>query len=177
MTKSEVRAVSLSKLRLKSNSVVYDIGAGTGSLSCEIGLICKDGQVFAVEREEKGIELIRKNKFNLGADNVLEVLGNAPECIKTLPSPTHVFIGGSGGSMKEIIKAVFEKNPLTRIVVNAISLETVWILLEVFKEREIEDYEIISLNVSKNKKIGEINLMEGSKPYLYNFIYRKDLVI
>ena len=170
MTKAEVRAVSLSKLRLKKDSVVYDIGAGTGSVSCEIGRISLEGKVFAIEREPEGIDLIEKNKLNLGTDNVFPILGSAPECMKDLPVPTHVFIGGSGGNLRGIIDYILKKNPLVGVVVNAISLETVSTLLEILKENKIENYEIVNLNVSRNRRIGKNNLMEGQNPiYIISF--------
>ena len=111
MTKEEVRTVSLSKLRLTADSVCYDVGAGTGSLSVEMALRAHQGQVWAIEKKEDAVELIHRNKLKFAADNLEIVEGLAPEALKDLPAPTHAFIGGSSGNLKEIVKLLLEKNP------------------------------------------------------------------
>lgn len=98
MTKQEIRILSLAKLGLAENSVVYDIGAGTGSVAVEAALHCAKGRVYAIERNREGIQLIQENKRRFGAENLTAVEGAAPDCLTGLPKPTHVFIGGSGGS-------------------------------------------------------------------------------
>lgn len=110
MTKEEVRTVSLSKLRLTADSVCYDVGAGTGSLSIEMALRAHQGQVWAIEKKEDAVELIHRNKVKFAADNLEIVEGLAPEALKDLPAPTHAFIGGSSGNLKEIVKLLLEKN-------------------------------------------------------------------
>ena len=134
MTKEEVRTVSLSKLRLTADSVCYDVGAGTGSLSIEMALRAHQGQVWAIEKKEDAVELIHRNKLKFAADNLEIVEGLAPEALKDLPAPTHAFIGGSSGNLKEIVKLLLEKNPQVRIVINCITLETVSEALETAKE-------------------------------------------
>ena len=111
MTKEEVRTVSLSKLRLTADSVCYDVGAGTGSLSVEMALRAHQGQVWAIEKKEDAVELIHRNKVKFAADNLEIVEGLAPEALKDLPAPTHAFIGGSSGNLKEIVKLLLEKEP------------------------------------------------------------------
>lgn len=115
MTKEEVRTVSLSKLRLTADSVCYDVGAGTGSLSIEMALRAHQGQVWAIEKKEDAVELIHRNKVKFAADNLEIVEGLAPEALKDLPTPTHAFIGGSSGNLKEIVKLLLEKNPQVRL--------------------------------------------------------------
>ncbi len=124
MTKSEVRSLSLAALALTSDAVVYDIGAGTGSVSIECALAAYDGQVFAIEREQDACELIRANKRKFHTDNVCIVEGTAPEAMASLPAPTHAFIGGSSGNLKEILSLLLEKNPQVRIVINTVTMET-----------------------------------------------------
>ena len=93
MTKSEVRTVSISKLHLKKGSVLFDIGAGTGSVSIQAACVCPECEVWAVEKKPEAAELIRQNIDCFAADAVTVVEGTAPDCLQGLPAPTHVFIG------------------------------------------------------------------------------------
>ena len=171
MTKQEIRILSLAKLSLTESSVVYDIGAGTGSVSVEAALHCKGGQVFAVEKNEEGIGLIQENKIRFGTDNLKIVKGAAPECLKGLPAPTHVFIGGSSGNLIEIIQAIREKNEKVRFVINIVTLETL-AQLETVKEifPEYRNMEVVQVNVAKGKALGRYHLMEASNTvYIIRF--------
>jgi precorrin-6Y C5,15-methyltransferase (decarboxylating) CbiT subunit len=120
MTKSEVRSVVLSKLRLRENDIVYDIGAGTGSVSVEAALIARSGHVYAFEREAEGCRLIRENALKLGASNLTVIEGSVPDTLNGLPVPDAVFIGGSGGSLDEIGESLLHSNPRLRLVVSAV---------------------------------------------------------
>ena len=164
MTKEEVRTVSLSKLRLTADSVCYDVGAGTGSLSVEMALRAHQGQVWAIEKKEDAVELIHRNKLKFAADNLEIVEGLAPEALKDLPAPTHAFIGGSSGNLKEIVKLLVEKNPQVRIVINCITLETVSEALETAKEFGFEENEIVQLSAARSKAIGRYHMMMGENP-------------
>ena len=164
MTKEEVRTVSLSKLRLTADSVCYDVGAGTGSLSVEMALRAHQGQVWAIEKKEDAVELIHRNKVKFAADNLEIVEGLAPEALKDLPAPTHAFIGGSSGNLKEIVKLLLEKNPQVRIVINCITLETVSEALETAKEFGFEENEIVQLSAARSKAIGRYHMMMGENP-------------
>ena len=164
MTKEEVRTVSLSKLRLTADSVCYDVGAGTGSLSVEMALRAHQGQVWAIEKKEDAVELIHRNKVKFAADNLEIVEGLAPEALKDLPTPTHAFIGGSSGNLKEIVKLLLEKNPQIRIVINCITLETVSEALETAKEFGFEENEIVQLSAARSKAIGRYHMMMGENP-------------
>ena len=164
MTKSEVRAVCLSKLQLKNNSVCWDIGAGTGSVAIEMALLASEGSVYAVEKKEAAYSLLCDNIRKFGCFNVSAVEGSAPEACEKLPAPTHVFIGGSTGNMKSILTAVLDRNPLARICATAISLESAAELTECIKSFGFDDYEVVSLTVSKNRKAGSYNLMTGQNP-------------
>ena len=164
MTKEEVRTVSLSKLRLTADSVCYDVGAGTGSLSIEMALRAHQGQVWAIEKKEDAVELIHRNKVKFAADNLEIVEGLAPEALKDLPTPTHAFIGGSSGNLKEIVKLLLEKNSHVRIVINCITLETVSEALETAKEFGFEENEIVQLSAARSKAIGRYHMMMGENP-------------
>ena len=124
MTKSEVRSVILSKLRLCEGDIVYDVGAGTGSVSVEAALANGRGHVYAFEREAEGCGLIRENARKLGAANVTVLEGAAPASFAGLPVPDAAFIGGSGGALEDILRALLSMNPAVRIVATAVSLET-----------------------------------------------------
>lgn len=164
MTKEEVRTVSLSKLRLTEDSVCYDVGAGTGSLSIEMALRAHQGKVWAIEKKEDAVELIRQNKVKFAADNLEIIEGLAPEALKDLPVPTHAFIGGSSGNLKEIVQILIEKNPQVRIVINCITLETVSEALETAKKFGFEENEIVQLSAARSKAIGRYHMMMGENP-------------
>ena len=124
ITKREVRAVSLYSLGLRPDSVVWDIGAGTGSVSVEAALIARDGTVYAVERDESSIGLLERNVARYSPGNVRVVVGAAPGVLEQLPDPDSVFVGGSGGQLAEILDtAVARLRPGGRIVVNLAALE------------------------------------------------------
>ncbi|MBO6061196.1 MAG: precorrin-6Y C5,15-methyltransferase (decarboxylating) subunit CbiT, partial [Clostridia bacterium] len=168
MTKSEVRAVALSKLRLRPDSVFWDIGAGTGSVSIEAALAAPRGKVFAIEKKPEAAELIRENSAAFGVRNVETVEGEAPGVCMALPSPTHAFIGGSSGNIKEIVGLLIEKAPKVRIVASAISLETVSELTAYMKEFGFDETEVVCVNVSKARKLGGYDLMTAQNPvYLF----------
>ncbi len=164
MTKSEVRSVCLSKLALQADSVCWDVGAGTGSVALEMALQAEKGQVYAVERKDIAVELMRKNCRKLGANNVNVIAGLAPDACAQLPAPTHAFIGGSSGNMKEIVKLLLEKNPNVRIVATAITLESIGELTECMKAFGFAETEVVSMSVARNKKAGPYNLMTGQNP-------------
>lgn len=164
MTKSEVRSVSLSKLRLKRNDIVYDIGAGTGSVSVEAALVCTEGTVFAIEKNADAVALIKKNSNNFGTKNLTIVEGYAPQSLTRLPKPDKAFIGGSSGNMHDIIRLLLGKNPKIRIVVNAIALETLSETLRVFSELHLTEIDIVQMNVSKAKSVGSYHMMNAYNP-------------
>ena len=164
MTKSEVRTVSISKLQLKRNAIVYDVGAGTGSVSIEIALQSPDMDVYAIEKKEQAIELVKKNVQKFGTDNVCIVEGDALQVLEGLPAPTHVFIGGSSGRLKELMAFIWEKSPEARVVINTVSLNTIAEVMEVLEHISIEDVDITQMNVSKGRKLGNYQMMMGQNP-------------
>lgn len=170
MTKEEVRSVSISKMQLHDGAVVYDVGAGTGSVAIETAMRIPRGQVYAIERKQEAMELIEKNQKKFGTDNMTIVSGEAPEVLENLPAPDVVFIGGSGGNLEKIIDTVAEKNPRVRVVINAIALETVAEAINYMKQKQIHNDEIVQLQVSKDRKIGSYHMMTGQNPiYIISF--------
>ncbi len=121
-------------------------------------------RVYAIEQKEEGIQLIEENKRKFKADRVTPIQGRAPEILEQLEPPTHVFIGGSSGNLKEILACVKEKNPEVRIVLNAISLETMKEVIEAQKCGLLRDPEIVQVSISKARKLGAYHMMTGGNP-------------
>lgn len=163
MTKEEVRTVSLAKLQLEENSICYDVGAGTGSVAVEMALRAHQGKVYAIEKKEAAAELIAENKRKFVVDNLEIVRGEAPEALALLTAPTHAFIGGSSGNLKQIVQVLLEKNANVRIVINCITLETVTEALEVIRQFFTES-EIVQIGVSRAKVLGRYHMMMGENP-------------
>lgn len=164
MTKSEVRALSVAKLKLSDDSVIYDIGAGTGSVSIEMALVAVNGTVYAIEKETEAADLIEVNKLKFKTPNLQVVRGLAPEAMADLPKPTHAFIGGSSGNLKDIIACLLDKNPEIRIVINSVTIETLEETTQVIKEFDLVEEEITCINVSKARKLGRYHLMTAQNP-------------
>ena len=163
MTKSEVRAVSVSKLELQTNSIVYDIGAGTGSVSVEAALKVPEGHVYAFEQKEEGCALIRANAEKAGVKNLTVVPGKAPESLYGYPAPDRVFLGGSSGNMEEILNLVTELNPAVQMVINVIALESLSQAMEWFRKKGWEP-EVVCMQVSRAAKRGPYHMMQAQNP-------------
>lgn len=174
MTKEEVREVSICKLHLTQNAVVYDIGSGTGSVAIEIAGVPGRVQVYAIERKPEAVELLRKNRAQFHMDNIQIIEAPAPEGLEELPVPTHAFIGGSGGKLMDILQVLYRKNPHMRIVINAISMETIAELKEVLDTFPVEEEEILQMQVSRVKKILSYHLPQAENPvWICSFTFRE----
>ena len=164
MTKQEVRAAALAKLGAAGAKVLYDVGAGTGSVSVELSLMAGQADVYAIECEEKAVELIGKNRERFGCGNLHVVFGKAPQALDSLPAPDAVFIGGTKGNLPEILSILFEKNPSVRIVVTAILLETALQACESLEAFTLKPAEIMQLQVSRSKKAGKGHMLCANNP-------------
>ena len=164
MTKQEVRAVTLAKLGVTKRAVCWDVGAGTGSVSLEMAECAEDGTVYAVEQKEAACELIERNKLHLGISNVVVVRGTAPEALEALPAPTHVFIGGSSGNMKDILELALQKNPQARIVINTVTAESFAEAVTLMKALPVTDREIVELSAAHGRAVGRYHLMTAQNP-------------
>lgn len=174
MTKEEVREVSICKLHLTQNAVVYDIGSGTGSVAIEIAGMPGGVQVYAIERKPEAVELLRKNRAQFHMDNIQIIETPAPEGLEELPVPTHAFIGGSGGRLLDILRVLYRKNPHMRIVINAISMETIAELKEVLDTFPVAEEEILQMQVSRVKKLGGYHLPKAENPvWICSFTFRE----
>ena len=164
MTKQGIRSISLSKLSLQEDSLCWDVGAGTGSVSIEMARQCLKGAVWAIEKKEEAVELLEENRRKFALDNLTIVPGLAPEALRDLPAPTHVFIGGSSGNLLSIMRTALEKNPEVRFVINAIALETVAEALEALKVLPVTDSDIVTAMIGEAKEIGRYHMMMGQNP-------------
>ena len=164
MTKSEVRSVCLSKLRLTENAVCWDVGAGTGSVAIEMALQAKRGWVYAIERKDAAGKLLEENKAAFSAENLTVVPGCAPEACQGLPAPTHVFIGGSGGNLRQIVALILQKNPHARILATAITLESIAELTDCMKAFHFTETEVASMMIARDRRAGAYHLMTGQNP-------------
>ncbi|MBR1477322.1 MAG: precorrin-6Y C5,15-methyltransferase (decarboxylating) subunit CbiT [Lachnospiraceae bacterium] len=165
MTKEEIRMVSLSKLQADDNSIIFDIGAGTGSVSVNQALNTPKASIFAFERDGEAIDLIEKNIERFGVKNVHIVYGNAPDSFKGVPVPTHAFIGGSGGRLHEIVYELINLNPDIHIVFNGITLENTAAMLDEIREHpEFSGSGIVQLSVSRARKANALHMMQGENP-------------
>ncbi len=170
MTKSEIRSIVLSKLRLTRSSILYDIGAGTGSIAIEAARQIPDGFVYAIEKNPEGIALIQANSLQLQADNLAVIEGTAPECMRPLPAATHAFIGGSSGHLGDLLRLLYDKNPDMHVVLTAITLETISEIMRLQREMALPEPEIVQVQVSAAKKTGPWHLMQGQNPiYIITF--------
>ncbi|MGN1180095.1 MAG: precorrin-6Y C5,15-methyltransferase (decarboxylating) subunit CbiT, partial [Suilimivivens sp.] len=175
MTKEEIREVSICKLKLCQGAVVYDIGSGTGSISVEIAGLSPDIQIYAVEQKKEAVSLIWQNMEKFKLENITVIDAKAPEGLQNLPKATHTFIGGSGGNLKEILQALYEINPNMRVVINAISMETICELKEIQTLYPIENEEIVQMQVSRVKEAGKYHLMQAENPvWICSFDFRKE---
>ena len=147
MTKQEVRAAALAKLAVKPTDILWDIGAGTGSVSIEMALAAPLGYVYAVECDAAACSLIKQNRDKLTG----------------LPAPDAVFIGGSKGNLPEIIDAVLTANPSARLCVSAIALETLQTALSSFSTHGMTA-QITQIAISRSSSVGNLHLMKANNP-------------
>lgn len=166
MTKEEVRAVSICKLGIHKESVIYDIGSGTGSIAVELSLLSPESRIYAIEQKDEAVDLIKSNVEKFGALSVKVIHGMAPACMEELEPATHAFIGGSKGNLFAILEGLYEKNNTMRVVINAISLETIAELSQIPKRFPVSQFEVTQLQVSHGKALGAYHLMQAENPVM-----------
>lgn len=164
MTKQEVRAVALAKLRLAATDTVWDVGAGTGSVSIEAALVTRAGSVWAVERNATGVRLIRENADAFGCGNVHAVPGVAPEALAKLPIPDAVFVGGSAGKLPSIVEAALEKNSQVRLCVPCVTVETLTEACALLSGSRFKGFEACQVSAARAEAVGSHHLMKAQNP-------------
>lgn len=163
MTKQEVRAAVLAKLAVRPEDILWDVGAGTGSVSVELALAAPRGRVYAVECRPEGCALIKANREKFRTRNLVLVEGLAPDALSDLPAPDAVFIGGSKGSLAAIVDAALDKNPDARICVSAIALESLSAAVAALTAKG-RNVQVSQIAVSRAKAVGGLHLMMAQNP-------------
>ena len=164
MTKEAVRTLAVARMEVAPEHTVWDVGAGTGSVSCALAMAAFRGQVYAVERQMDAVALIEENRAAFGLSNLHVVLGEAPKALLDLPKPDRVFVGGSGGEMEEIFRATLAKNPAVRFCLTAVSLESLTQGLRVFEGLGLQNVDVTQLTAAQAKKLGSYHMMLGQNP-------------
>ena len=164
MTKSEVRSIILDKLELTPDAVVWDLGAGTGSIAVSAALMCPEGEVYAVDSEPRAVELEHENRKKFHCFNLSVLQGRCPAAMKKLPKPTHVFVGGSGGELREILLCAAALGKGIRVVVPAVSIQSMCVASEVMREAGFSALDVTQLSVNKSKAVGNSKIMAAQNP-------------
>ncbi|MBE6106435.1 MAG: precorrin-6Y C5,15-methyltransferase (decarboxylating) subunit CbiT [Anaerovibrio lipolyticus] len=165
MTKQEIRILTIAKARIKPDSVICDVGAGTGSISIEAACQAKDGMVYAIERNPDGVELIKKNAQKFGVYNLKVIEAYAPEGFDELPMLDAAIIGGSGSNLPSILDSIDKKlNTGGRIVMNCITIQTIAQCLEYMRKREDYTYEAVQIQVSQLEQVGRYDMAKANNP-------------
>jgi len=166
ITKEEVRVIQISKARLSPGQIVYDIGCGSGSVSIEAALQVKPtGKVFSIDFDPKAIELTKKNLEKFQISNITVIFGNATEKISELPIADVIFIGGTGGDTKDILKLCEEKlKSGGRIVIGTILLETLVAVLATIEKLKFSSIDVTQITVSKSRKTSTGTMMLARNP-------------
>lgn len=164
MTKREVRAVVLSLLELSENAVAYDIGTGTGSVAVEMAFAARRGRVYAVDSDDEACALAGQNREAFGVFNMAIIRGAAPDALSSLPAPDAAFIGGSKGRMRDIVSALVRKNPAVRIVVSAVTVETLARATEAFQECGLADIDVTQIAVTRTVTRGASRMFDAQNP-------------
>ena len=166
MTKENIRHLSVMKLGLTEGATVYDIGSGTGSVACEIAAQSNSIKVYAIEKKEEACSLIEQNAAKFGLSNIQIVQGLAPEALEGLEPPTHAFIGGSSGELREILTALNKAGGSVRVVINAVSLETIAEIQRALEDFGTRDLSIEQISVSRSRELGSYHLMTAENPVM-----------
>jgi|UniRef100_A0A7C3V6E7 precorrin-6Y C5,15-methyltransferase (decarboxylating) len=164
ITKSEVRAVALAKLRLFPGQVLWDVGAGCGSVGLEASLLLGRGRVWAVEKNPERAARIAANRDKFRVANLEVICGQAPECLAALPSPHRVFVGGGGDAVGDIVKEVLRSlSPEGIVVLTATRLETLDRARRVLKEAN-RRVEVVQLQVSRARPLSGGSYLQALNP-------------
>ena len=166
MTKQEIRILTIAKAGIKQGDIVLDVGAGTGSLSCEAAMQAgNDGMVYAIERNPEGIGLIEANAEKFGLDNVHIIHAEAPAGMDGLPRLDAVLIGGSGKRLEPILDRAGELLKAGgRIVLNCITVQTLMQCLNYMRASELYKYETVQVQVNRWEQVGSYDMAKAANP-------------
>lgn len=166
MTKQEIRILTIAKAHIRPDSVVWDVGAGTGSISIEAALLAKEGHVYAVERNPEGIRLIGENAAKFGVKNLTAVESEAPHGLSELPSCDAAIIGGSGRQLAPILDMIASRlKPGGRVVLNCITIQTLASCLTYMRaHKKTFSYEAVQVQVNRLQAVGPYDMAKGINP-------------
>jgi cobalt-precorrin-6B (C15)-methyltransferase len=165
MSKREVRILLLGYLRLKVNSVLWDIGAGTGTISVEAGLLCHQGKVISVERDEEVANLIQTNCDRFGLSNVEVVVGSAPDCFKRLPHQPDCILIEGGRSLEAILTGAWQHLPIDgHVVVTATNFESLYAISETFSKLQVRNIEVAQPTINRLETRGNQQILKAMNP-------------
>jgi precorrin-6Y C5,15-methyltransferase (decarboxylating)/cobalt-precorrin-6B (C15)-methyltransferase len=165
LSKREIRLLLISHLRLQPNSLVWDIGAGTGTIPVEIGLLCPNSRIVAVERDEEVANLIRRNCDRFNVKNVEVIEGSAPECLPDLPQPPHRVCIEGGRPIKDILQEVWRYLPLQgRVVATASNLESLYAISQSLAQLQARNIEVVQSAVNRLEKRGNQQTFAAVNP-------------
>jgi cobalt-precorrin-6B (C15)-methyltransferase len=164
MSKCEVRLLLISHLRLRSHSVFWDIGAGTGTIPVEVGLLCPTSKIIAIERDQDVAGLIDQNCLKFGVKNVEIIIGSAPECLDNLIIPDRILIEG-GRSVKEILEYCWQRLAIGgRVIATATTLEGLYSISESFAQLHVRNVEIVQSAVNRLETKGNRQIFAAVNP-------------
>jgi precorrin-6Y C5,15-methyltransferase (decarboxylating) len=164
ITKREVRLLSLASMEIRPDAVVWDIGAGSGSVAIEAAMLAPRGRVYAIEVDPEGVAICGENARTHGVDNVRDIAGRAPDALEGLEAPDAVFVGGSKGSMEEIVNVALARlKPAGRLVVNAITMENVAETYRALKAAGAEP-EVTLVSISRGEPLAHYTRYEALNP-------------
>ena len=164
ITKSEIRAITLSKLHLAADHILWDLGAGSGSVSMEASLIIKNGKIFAVEKNSDRVEHIKNNKKRFGIGNLKVIQAELPQGLAKLPHPDRIFIGGGGRQLKSIITAATQYlKPKGVMVINTVLIPNVEAARETLEKQDFST-EIIQVQINRSRQMPWAARMEAMNP-------------
>lgn len=165
MTREEVRWIAVGKLELSETSVVWDVGAGTGSISVECARRCSSGKVIAIEKNPRALEVLYQNREKLAPENMEIIEGTAPEALKGLEKPSHVFVGGAGGALEGVLEEICRYGTGIRVMIACVTLET---MMEAYKLSDsmsgLKRLEMVTIRIETDRPVGSYHMMEGGHP-------------
>ena len=168
ITRQEVRAVSLARLQLRADSVVWDLGAGSGSVGLEAARLCPQGHVWAIEKNEADVAIARTNRDAFAVSNHTLVHGRAPEGLEAWPDPDAVFIGGSGGELSSLIALCLRRlRPGGHLVMNFVTLENLAVATQALKAMvatDAIDWDVLQLQAARSRPILDMHRMAAENP-------------
>jgi len=166
MTKEEIRILTMCKAKIRPDNIIWDIGAGTGSLSIEAALLAPQGEVYAIEKKDLAVDLLHQNIAKFKLEGKVKVIATeAPKGLDELPNCDVVFIGGSGKHMFEILDIIDSKlNEGGRIIVNAVTIQTISEITTYMKQKESYTYEAIQVQVNRLRQIGSYDMFNAQNP-------------